>query len=72
MPPRLESQRSGYPTCSDAAFRPVPAPSRSEVPIALAAGLIAIAVTVALGGSGRAASTPGLAAAASTLVWRRT
>jgi hypothetical protein len=53
----------------------VPAPQRWELVVALVVGLVTTAVTVALGGSGRAATTPGLLAAALMLVglmWRRT
>jgi hypothetical protein len=47
----------------------MPAPNRWEFVVALVMGVVVTAITVALGGSGRAATTPGLVAAALMLIW---
>ena len=53
----------------------MPTPKRSEFIAAFVVGLVVTGITVALGARGRPATSPGLVAAALTLlwlIWRRT
>ena len=47
----------------------MPTPKRSEFIAAFVVGLVVTGITVAFGARGRPATSPGLVAAALTLVW---